>query len=65
MTLKRNHKYAEDLHRRVNTFKKRYHTRNVLVKGEKGNLLGDLFSILNEWRNYFPHLLKKGGLTFW
>jgi hypothetical protein len=47
--------------RPASKIKKGYEARTNLVKGEKGNLFGDLLSILNKWRNCFSHVLNKGG----
>jgi hypothetical protein len=42
-----------DLFRGINEFKKGYQPKSNLVKDESGDLLADLHSILNRWKNYF------------
>jgi len=38
--------------------KKGYQPRNIIVKDEKGELVADLHSIMERWRNYFSQLLN-------
>jgi hypothetical protein len=47
-----------DFYRGINEFKKGYHPVSKLAKGKKGDLLADLHSISNMWKNYLCQLLK-------
>jgi len=49
---------VRDLYRGINDFKKGYHSRTVIVKDEKENLVADPHSIMGNWRNYFSQLLN-------
>ena len=46
-----------DLYRGIKDFKKGYQPRTIIVKDEKGDLVGDSHSIMTRWRNYFSQLL--------
>jgi hypothetical protein len=47
-----------NMYRGINEFKKGYKPGSNLVKDQNGDLLADLHSILNRWKNYFSQLLN-------
>jgi hypothetical protein len=56
-------KNIRDLYRAINTFKKGYQQRNILVKDENGVLLADSHNILNRWKYYFSQLLDVHNVS--
>ena len=50
-----------DLYRGINDFKKGYQPRTIIVKDEKGDLVGDYHSIMMRWKNCFSQLLNVHG----
>jgi hypothetical protein len=46
----------------INEFKKGYQFRINIVKDENGNLLADLQSVLNGWKNFFSQELNLHGV---
>jgi hypothetical protein len=51
-------KNIRDLYRGINEFKKGYQPRINIIKDENGNLLADLRSVLNRWKNLFNQMLN-------
>jgi hypothetical protein len=51
-----------DLYRGTNEFNKGYQPRSNLVKNENGDLLADIHSILNTWKN-ISHLLNANRVS--
>jgi hypothetical protein len=49
--------------RGINEFKEFYQPRTNLVKDEKGELLADSHSTLNNWKNYISQLLNVHGVS--
>jgi hypothetical protein len=47
-----------DLYRGINEFKKGYRPRINIIKDENGNLLAELQSVLNRWKNFFNQVLN-------
>jgi hypothetical protein len=58
-----NSKNIRDLYRGKNEFMRGYQSKNDLVKDENGDLLADSHTILNRWKNYFPHLLNVHNVS--
>jgi hypothetical protein len=52
-----------DLCREIDDFKKGYQPRTIIVKDEKGDLVGDSHSIMVRWRNYFSQILNVHGVS--
>jgi hypothetical protein len=50
--------YIRDLYGGINICKRGYQPGYNLVKDENDDLFADSQSILNRWKNYFPHLLS-------
>jgi hypothetical protein len=50
------------LHRDINEFKEGYQRRINIIKDENGNLIADLHSVLNRWKNFFNQLLNVRGV---
>jgi hypothetical protein len=55
-------KNITDLYKAINELKKGYQPETNFVKDENGDLLADLHSILNRWKNYFCQLLNVHGI---
>jgi hypothetical protein len=55
-------KNIRDLYRGINEFKKGYQSRINIFKDENGNLLADLQSVLNRWKNFFNQVLNVHGI---
>jgi hypothetical protein len=55
-------KNMRDLYRGINEFKKGYQPRINIIKDENGNLLADLQSVLNRWKNFFNQVLNIHGV---
>jgi hypothetical protein len=50
------------LYRGINEFKKGYQTRINITKDENGNMLADIQSVLNRWKNFFNQELNIHGV---
>jgi hypothetical protein len=53
---------VRDLYRGINEFKKGYQPIINIIKDENGNLLADLQSVLNRWKNFFKQVLNAHGV---
>jgi hypothetical protein len=51
-------KNIRDLYRGIHEFKRGYQSRNIIVKGEDGDLLANFHNNFNMWKNYFSLLLN-------
>jgi hypothetical protein len=55
-------KSIRNLYRSINVFKKGYQPRINIIKDENGNLIADLQSVLNRWKNFFNQVLNMHGV---
>jgi hypothetical protein len=55
-------KKIRKFYRGLNEFKKGYQPRINIIKNENGNLLADLQSVLNRWKNFFNQVLNVYGI---
>jgi hypothetical protein len=56
-------KNIRDLYREINELKMGYQPRTKLLIYENGDLLADLYNILNRRKNYFSQLLKVHNVS--
>ena len=56
-------KNIRDLYRSISEFKRRYQSRTNIAKDEKGDLVANSHSILDNWKNHFSQLLKIHGVN--
>jgi hypothetical protein len=55
-------KNIRDLYKGINKFKEWYQPRINIIKDENGNLIADLQSVLNRWKNFSNQVLNIHGI---